>query len=132
MAREFTGGADKTGALLQTDSAVGCTKIIRLAGFHFDKYQAIFFPTDEIDFAGAGSHTVVTSDYDYSVALQVSVSDILAPSPQSMVGIERALPGMMPEHVGEFVQATHHLLTPNPPQLSDLGPITLCLGPEEP
>ena len=62
---------------MNADGAVGSAIVICLARFHFNEYQAIILPTDEVDFAGAGSHAIVAGDDDDPVALQVTVRDVL-------------------------------------------------------
>lgn len=103
VAPEFPGCADQAGSLLQTDGAVGSAIVICLTRFHFHEDQAVILPTDEIDFAGAGRHTIVAGDDDEPVTLQVTVRDILAAAAQGMVGSEVALTGVVPDHIREFV-----------------------------
>ncbi len=103
VSRELPSGTDYARSFLGTNSAVGGSVFVGLTGFHFDEYQAVILPPDEIDFSGAGSHAIVVGDDDNPVALQVTVGDILATASEGVVRSEVALPGMMPEDIGEFV-----------------------------
>lgn len=103
VTRELASGSDYARALLGANSTVGGAIFVGLAGFHFDEYQAVILPPDEIDFSGAGSHAIVAGDDDNPMALQVTVGDILATAAEGVVSSEVALPGMIPEDIGEFV-----------------------------
>jgi len=108
VARKLPSSADQARALLWTDRTVGPAIFIGLTRFHFDEHQPAVLPPDEIDFAGAGGHAIVAGDDDNPLPLQVAVCNILTAAAEGVVWRKVALAGMVPEHVGEFVQATHH------------------------
>src|SRR5260370_4239643 len=78
MAGILTSRAQQAELLLFPDRAVGRAVLVCLAGFHFDEYERILFPSNEIDFSAAGRHTVVTSHDHDSGALQVAMRDVFA------------------------------------------------------
>jgi hypothetical protein len=108
VAGKFVRGTDQASAFLGANRAVRRAVFIRLTGFHFNEYQAIAFPADEVDFASTRSHAIVAGDDSDPIALQVTVSDVFAPAAQSVVRSEMTLPGVLPENIGELIQATHH------------------------
>ena len=113
MSGVFARGADQAGFLLASDSAIRRPVLFRLPGFHLDEDKGIPLPANEIHFTVARSHAVVPRDDDNAGALQVAMRNVLAAAPGGEVWRKMPLPAVMPEHIGEFVQVSHHSEDPN-------------------
>src|SRR5579864_6463453 len=105
---EFPGGADQARLLLLADGAIRSAVLIGLAGFDLDENELIILPTDQINFAGSGGHAIVAGDDDDPMTLQVTVGNILAAAAQGVIRSEVAMASVVPEHISEFIQASHH------------------------
>jgi len=88
VASILAGGAEQAGLFLGADGSVGSSVFVGLPRFHFDENEIIVFPADQVDFAGAGSHTVVAGDDDDPLALQVTLGDVLSSAAKRVVRLD--------------------------------------------
>ena len=110
-ANVIAGGAQQAVPLVGIDGAVGTAKLVGLAGLHFHEHEHLAVPSDDVQFAHAGTRPVVPRHDNEASLLQVPVREILAASAAGLVSLPDSAPAPMAQGVRGAVEQRKHLFT---------------------
>jgi hypothetical protein len=113
LAGVLTGSAKEAGPFLRSDGTVRRTVLDALARFHFDEYERIAFPANQIYLSGTRGHAVIAIYDDNSRALEKTLGDVLTAPAEGVILGHVPAARVLPKEIREFEKLARHVEVPN-------------------
>src|SRR5947209_18868648 len=95
-------GANHGTTFLVGDGAIRGTEVGSCAGLHFDEYERIAVPSDEIRFGGPGGSPVIARHDCHALTLEVAMRNVFTASSERQAGVPLPATAAVTGQIGDM------------------------------